>query len=607
MPTIFISNRHSSEPHDFSHVAWPSDPDLRNQHLGTWATTYDNMGVGRWSHRNGYDAYVSMTPAPLDVISLGGDGTVIPAVGCFDVVTHSTPGLQFYCDPNRHAYNTSISRWEPGCGRTISLTGSQTHHCSPCDRCRGYTSNLHHVESTDHGTSYNLCDVCYDYLTYDKHCLCTHCERVLSVNEGETISFGNEDGRWCENCVDEYTYTCDVCGDAYDRDGGEYCEHCESCDACSDYCLEMHQEGCGAYQREENNGLQEYHFTPFLTFHGDTRAGQALFMGVELEVDEHRNRDTGYPDISSFLEDARRLLTPIQRTHNVDDNGLFYFKEDGSLRNGVEIVSNPATLQFHMDHMPWRSIMDIAKDNMLFGHNTDTAGLHIHVSRTGLGISKAEQEYTLAKLVMLMWRVWPELFAFSRRTENTMNQWASPNHMFVPDVNTCDCVDKMCNYCMSNLAYDLIKRGNESVSKFTQQKYTAVNTRPRDTLEFRLWRSTLKYGTFMATMQLTKLLIDMSMKFDISYLGHVDWEDLLSQAADHEYAYLWDYATSPEIREKMELVRHRRTTMAAYREQFNDLSEEATTIQQRLGIADTVAAADILYQQTINAYTATIN
>ena len=153
----------------------------------------------------------------------------------------------------------------------------------------------------------------------------------------------------------------------------------------------------------------------------------------------------------------------------------------------------------------------------------------------------------------------------------------------------------MCNYCMSNLAYDLIKRGNESVSKFTQQKYTAVNTRPRDTLEFRLWRSTLRYETFMATMQLTKLLIDMSREFDITHLGYVNWEELMSQAARHEYTYLWDYATTPEIQEKMELVRHRR---AGNVEDYNQPETEAP-IRQRLGVADTIAAADILYQQTI--------
>ena len=599
MPTIFISNRHSSAPNSFDHVDWASDLDIRNQHLGTWATATDHVGMGRYLFNTGYDAYVSMTPVPLDATSQYFGTTT--AVGSFDEVTHSTPGLQFYCDPDRHGYSSVTSRWEPGCGRTFTLTGTQAHHCIPCRRCGEYSSTTHTVESTDNNTTYNLCDVCYSYLTYDSpQCICTHCERVLSVNEGETTSFdsGASEGNWCESCMDSYSYTCDVCSDIYDRDNGSYCEHCEACDACGDYCLERHQENCDEYQQEENGSsgrLQNYSFTPYLVFHGDTRAGQALFMGVELEVDRHRRGEVGYPNIESFLDEARRILTPIQRIQNVDDMGLLYFKEDGSLRNGVEIVSNPATLDFHMDTMPWRGIMEIAKDNRLYGHNTDTAGLHIHVSRTGLGINKAEQEYTLAKLVMLMWRLWPELFAFSRRTESTMSNWAVPNHMYVPGVRSCDCIDKMCNHCMSNLAYDLIKRGNESVSKFTQQKYTAVNTRPRDTLEFRLWRSTLRYETFMATMQLTKLLIDMSREFDITHLGYVNWEELMSQAARHEYTYLWDYATTPEIQEKMELVRHRRAGNVEY---YNQPETEAP-IRQRLGVADTIAAADILYQQTI--------
>ena len=95
----------------------------------------------------------------------------------------------------------------------------------------------------------------------------------------------------------------------------------------------------------------------------------------------------------------------------------------------------------------------------------------------------------------------------------------------------------------------------------------------------------------MATMQLTKLLIDMSREFDIAHLGHVNWEELMSQAARHEYTYLWDYATTPEIQEKMELVRHRR---------YRSLNDELLQLShERLVIADTIAAADILYQQTI--------
>ena len=590
MPTIFISNRHSSEPHDFDVLHLPETDDGRNNLLYIWATTHDSAGLGHTVHRFGYDAYLAMTPAPLPIRA----HPSLPAVGCFTEVTRDTPGFQFYCDPDRHGFNHNTNRYEPGCGRTVTLHGTQTHQCSPCHRCLQATTSWHTVSSCDQRFNYLLCDVCYDYLRYDMDAVCDRCERLVRVTqEGETVELTDGD-RYCESCRESYTYICDRCDDIYESANGTYCEYCESTEVCSEYCLEMHQEECDSYQEQENRnntGLESYSFTPFLHFNrmGHETNNTNLFMGVELETDRGRSSGSRTPIISNALNEISAVITP---------DSMFYFKEDGSLSNGMEIVSHPGTLDYHRETMPWKEVMRICKANGLKSHDTDTAGFHIHVSRSGLGETRAEREYTLAKLVMLMWRVWPELFAFSRRTEHNMYHWALPNHMFLPGVKDCECTSKQCNYCMSSLTLDLIRRDTESTTKNTRAKYTAVNTQHPHTLEFRLWRGTLKYETFIATMELTKLLVDTSRDESITNIAEMDWDTIITRAAGYNYATLWDYLTSPEIEAKISLVRRNRIDILQHIEETQ--AHEIATIKHRLEVAEAVATADILYEQTVS-------
>ena len=599
MPTIFISNRHSSQPYNWDLVGAATTEDARNTRLGRWAEAYDSITTGRYGYTQGYDAYVAMSPAPFDPYRPDGSHEVqmIPAVGSFDAVTRSTPTLRFYCDPDRHGYNYMYHRWEPGCGRTVTLTATQRHDCTACARCHEHITDWRHADSTDRNTGYNLCNICWDYLAYDIHCLCTRCERVLAVNEDETYRW--EQGSWCMDCMDNHTSTCDVCNEVYDNNVGEYCEECESCDTCGEHCLERHHDDCDAYQRgQDGTGrLMNYSFTPYLVFQGQGRSDNNLFMGVELETDRGKRSDARNPNIDGALQAMEEMLRRTSQELGIPQDSMFYFKEDGSLRHGMEIVSHPATLDFHRTSMPWKEVMRIAKMHDLKSHDTDTAGYHIHVSRTGLGDNRAERDYTMAKLVMLMWRVWPELFAFSRRTEDNMYQWALPNHLFLPGVRDCECANKQCNYCMSNLSLDLIKRQGESVTKFTRRKYTAVNTEHPDTLEFRLWRGTLKYETFMATMELTKLLVDTARDIGIKDIAAMSWNGLVERSAEAEHQYLFDYVTSVEVRERMEVVRNHRDmieeTLAAGQ------SDQVAIIQHRLEVAETIAKADILYDQTV--------
>lgn len=49
-----------------------------------------------------------------------------------------------------------------------------------------------------------------------------------------------------------------------------------------------------------------------------------------------------------------------------------YIKHDGSLNDGMEIVTHPMTLDYHLNEMPWREVMSKAISFGYISHKTRT-------------------------------------------------------------------------------------------------------------------------------------------------------------------------------------------------------------------------------------------
>jgi hypothetical protein len=59
-------------------------------------------------------------------------------------------------------------------------------------------------------------------------------------------------------------------------------------------------------------------------------------------------------------------------------------KSDASLSDGFEIVTHPHTLEYYQNQFDW-SVLNKLKRNGHRSWNTDTCGLHVHVSREAFG------------------------------------------------------------------------------------------------------------------------------------------------------------------------------------------------------------------------------
>lgn len=342
----------------------------------------------------------------------------------------------------------------------------------------------------------------------NKTFVCSHCgsERPLDTRilvDGESI---------CEDCTLERTVLCDCCNtriwenDAVRDEHTLLCERCYArsytrCTECdriipsSEAYLDDNQdEYCEDCWNElsAQKAIHEYSYKPAPIYYGSG----PRYLGVELEIDD------GGKD--SYA--ANHILNVA--------NGMaehLYIKTDGSLDCGMELVTHPMTLDYHMNHMPWDDILDEARALGFKSHQTSTCGLHVHISRDAFGDTNIDQECAIARLLYFVEKFWTELLRFSRRTEYQINRWAARYGMKLSPVEMMDCAKH--SYA---------------------GRYMAVNLINWQTIEIRIFRGTLKLNTLLATLQMVNAICDVAVFMSDAELQALSWHDFLNRICEPE-------------------------------------------------------------------------
>lgn len=265
-----------------------------------------------------------------------------------------------------------------------------------------------------------------------------------------------------------------------------------------------------------------------------------LYMGVELEVDTQAgNSEDG--DNYEDDENAERFETSEQHLHSnialhkISNNvkNTIFSKTDGSLSNGFEIVSHPMTLAKHLKSMQWQKGMDYLSNTGYKSHNTTTCGLHIHINRNFFGATKPNQSVNGSKIAYIMEKNIVDFTRFTRRKGGELTRWARFGDM------------------SSRLS---AKTKSMLLSAFRNQyyhrnKYVALNTIHEHTFEFRIFKGTLNYNTFVATLQLVdnlaRLVKDIPNNDDMfTHLDKITFDDIVNY---RPYAELTAYWTARKV------------------------------------------------------------
>ena len=313
-----------------------------------------------------------------------------------------------------------------------------------------------------------VCSDCVEMHTV----ICDHCSERIFIS----ASIQDDDISLCQSCYDEYYHTCENCGRIIHSNSTNWRGDYPYCDSCYD---------------NFSDEIEDYSYKPEPIFYGDgTR-----FFGIELEID-YGGKD----------DDNARILKEIANVHGEH----IYVKSDGSLDEGLELVSHPASLDYHKSYQ-WNEILSKAISLGYRSHQTSTCGLHIHVNRNSFGDEREEQDEVISRILFFVEKHWSELLKFSRRSEYSINRWAA--------------------------RYGYEKTGKEILDKAKKGnngRYAAVNLMNYSTVEFRLFRGTLKYNTLIAAIELVNEICDLAIHLTDEGIANMSWSEFVGTLIEPE-------------------------------------------------------------------------
>lgn len=162
--------------------------------------------------------------------------------------------------------------------------------------------------------------------------------------------------------------------------------------------------------------------------------------------------------------------------------------------------------------MPWAKVLQEAIRLGYTSHQTTTCGLHVHVNRDAFGISEAEQDAVIARILYFFEKNWEELLKFSRRTPRQLEYWAA-------------------RYGYKDQPKELLDHAKKGCHG---GRYTSVNLTNADTIEFRIFRGTLKYNTLIATLQLVDRVCDVALYLTDDQLRAMSWTTFVAGCTQPE-------------------------------------------------------------------------
>lgn len=406
----------------------------------------------------------------------------------------------------------------------LNVNGETIEVCADCAETLGFVRCSECGEWIDERDALTtedgdvICESCYE----DDFFTCEDCGAIVRCDDGVTVNPNTRAERMvCSCCAEDYT-PCDDCEELFsssylytDCNGNAVCHHCydwhdwRTCERCgcliSDddanwddeneayYCDDCHS------SMASNRHFHDYYYkpTPELKFRSSEKshpydAPSILTFGVELEV------DCG-DDHLELAEELDEMGEPI------------YMKHDGSLGSeGVEIVTHPCSLAYHQYELRWAEIARVCKSRGFKSHDARTCGLHIHVGREQMGNNYDSRRRTAGNLVILTSKLWEELVKFSRRTSGQLSDWASrPN------------IELDCEFTDSELTDMALRTEYDG-------RYQACNLCNGSTVEFRIFRGSLKRNTIIASIQLVSNLTKYAMTHTPTECKNATWADVVS-------------------------------------------------------------------------------
>lgn len=393
----------------------------------------------------------------------------------------------------------------------------QLHECAHCEEvfcsdcmiedkyCKehGFKCSCGTVDDLDNSYYCEHCGslVCEDCYLGDRWCnecgrQCHNCEAVIGVDDSyycescnNTVcedcyagnGYCNECGTYVECCEDTISNVdvicCERCGTAM---CGDHASHCEDNDYY--YCLSCHERSrerdecscdvdahtpCRPAQPRRILTLQNYAENPVILGYGTAPQvwdkyklpwENTLYMGLELEMNFGCNQWQAVRDVA---------LKHLKDKH--------IWVSDSSIGPGGELLVTPHTLKAHHEMINWAQCLKDFHDAGANAHDSNRCGLHIHVNEDA--VTRGDR----AKIMRFFQKNRTKMIGFSKRTKGSLGYGKIPKEKVT--------------------AKD-VKLGFNSNNPIMYDRNTCLNLHGDfSTIEFRIFRGTLNYERFKATLE----------------------------------------------------------------------------------------------------------
>ena len=232
-----------------------------------------------------------------------------------------------------------------------------------------------------------------------------------------------------------------------------------------------------------NGNLKAYSYS-------DARFDKYMYGGGELEVELKNGTSYEYKKI---------IADEIMRIKTSNGVPIFYCKTDGSLESGFEIVSHPLTFNAWR-HFDFEGLIYRYR-SYIKSFNTNTAGMHLHVSRNAFtdyeAIKVLKMTYNFPKFSMLI----------SERNVESQNAWASLRRSQIKAISKIAVSTAKEGYNPTGYNFDCPKTMRK-VSKAVGGHRGAWNFQNENTAECRLFKGQLRPVHFYKNLEYVEALID---------------------------------------------------------------------------------------------------
>jgi hypothetical protein len=393
----------------------------------------------------------------------------------------------------------------PSCKRDNILNGTLVADCACCSTKLDALTPFQIM-----GDKSLVCEKCVT----EHYVMCANCQKLHKKSDTKEVK--NENGDKvvvCTRCFAQYYRECSCCHGYFDRHNVMahqdfiFCKPCfnKSFQVCS-HCNGIHKAGTITKTIRGDRPVcdpcynfygpvQVYESKPKLEFQGRPPHYYGIELECELANQEKQERGAKAEEVQKLLGD------------------FVVLKEDGSLRCGFEICTQPASLEEHK--IRWEPFFKALPTNLVsFNSANNNCGLHVHCSKKPLSL------LTIAKIVVFVndEKNAPFIEAIAGRRPNNYFQLAKKKHSTV----------------------QRIPKGQLSRS----DRYEAVNLVNRDTIEFRIFKGTLKKESLFKAIEFCDALIHFCMmgNYGINYCREMDnfvaYVGLRAKDYPHLYAFI---------------------------------------------------------------------